>query len=163
MDALSLTDDIIDMLLSCAKTVQSKRPRETPKGKHIEKNLEVLSDDSKYRFTLITRQSTLIPENYSCGLLWHASTTSRVILARYNGSDHVHTNPLEGDAFSFSCHIHRATERYIAAGRKFEHYATPTKRYTSLDGAMACLMNDHNIAWPHLGVEFDDRQSPLEF
>lgn len=163
MDPLSLTDDIIDMLLSCAKTVQSKRPRETPKGKHIEKNIEVLSNDSKYRFTLITRQSKLIPDNYSCGLLWHASPTNRVMLTRYNGSDHEHTNPLEGEAFSFSCHIHRATERYIAAGRKFEHYATATERYNSLDGAMVCLMKDHNIIWPHVDMEVDDRQSPLDF
>lgn len=163
MDPLSLTDEMIESLLSCAKTVQSKRPRDTPKGKHIERNLEVLSNDSKYRFTLITRQSTLIPDNYSCGLLWHASSTNRVMLARYNGSDHEHANPIEGEAFSFSCHIHRATERYIAAGRKFEHYATPTKRYNSLEGAMVCLMQDNNISWPNPNVDLDDRQSPLEF
>jgi hypothetical protein len=163
MDPLSLTDEIIGQLLLCAKTVQSKRPRDTPKGKHIEKNLDVLSDDSRYRFTLITRQSTLIPENYSCGLLWHATLATKVMLARYNGSDHEHKNPLEGDSFSFSCHIHMATERYIAAGRKYEHYATPTKRYNCLEGAMVCLMKDFNINWPNPNIEFDDRQSPIEF
>lgn len=163
MDPLNLTDDMIGLLLACPKIVLAKRPRETPKGKHIEKNLEVPSEDNKYRFTLITRQSTLIPDNYSCGLLWHNTPTTKVILTRYNGSDHVHANPLESEAFSFSCHIHKATERYISAGRKIEHYATATTRYNSLDGAMNCLMKDHNISWPHSNLDFDERQSPLNF
>jgi len=163
MDPLSLTDDLIELLLTCPKTIKSKRPRETPKAKHLEKNMAVDSDTGGYQFTLLLRQSTLIPENYSCGLFWHASATSNVILARYNGSDHSHANPLEGESFSFSCHTHRATERYIAAGRKSEHFAIATRRYNTLGGAMACLMQDCNIVWPHSEVEFDDRQSDLEF
>jgi hypothetical protein len=163
MDPLSLTDELIDLLLTCPKTIKSKRPRETPKAKHLEKNLVVESDTGGHKFTLLTRQSTRIPESYSCGLLWHASPSSNVILARYNGSDHSHSNPLEGSEFSFACHIHKATERYIAAGRKSEHFALETTRYNTLAGAMACLMQDCNIIWPHSDVVFDDRQSDLEF
>lgn len=163
MDPLSLTDDIIAMLLQCPKQVTSKRPRETPKAKHIERNIEVSSLEGGHRFTLLTRQSTVIADNYSCGLLWHASTSNGVMLTRYNGSDHEHANPIEGDDFSFRCHIHRATERYIAAGRKFEHFALPTERYNSLDGALVCLMNDCNISWAGLNSAHDERQGGFGF
>lgn len=163
MDPLSLTDDVIEMLLTCAKTVKSKRPRETPKAKHLERNIDVESDDGRHHFILLTRQSTSIPENFTCGLMWLASPTNRVVLTRYNGWDHEHTNPIEGESFQFRCHIHRATERYIAAGRKFEHYAAETTRYNNLEGATACLMQDCNIVWPGSDVGYDDRQSELGF
>lgn len=33
-----------------------------------------------------------------------------VPFARDNGSDHVHSNSIEGNEFAFACHIHAATE-----------------------------------------------------
>ena len=146
MDPKSLTDAIIQELLSIPKIIRSKRQRETPKAKHIEKNLEVHSLNGEYVFTLLTRQSTLIPNSFSCGLIWQASSQQRVMLTRYNGSDHEHSNPIEGDIFGFSCHIHVATERYIASGRKVEHFAIATDRYTNLEAAVQCMMQDCNIS-----------------
>jgi hypothetical protein len=55
---------------------------------------------------------------------------------RCNGSDHEHMNPLERAQFKDVCHIHRATERYLAAGRKADHYAEPTRSYRTLGGAL---------------------------
>lgn len=67
-------------------------------------------------------------------------------LARYNGSDHEHSNPLErGIPIPFQCHIHRATERYIEAGRKAEHFAETTDRYVDLAGATKACIQDCNI------------------
>lgn len=163
MDPQSLTDEVIKLLLSCEKIVKNKRPKETQKAKHKERNLEVESIDGAHSFTMITRQSTMIQDNYSCGLMWHSTATQRIMLTRYNGSDHVHGNPLEGDEFGFSCHIHIATQRYISIGRKIEHYALPTSRYNTLDGAMKCLMADCKIAWPAQPIEQDDRQATLGF
>jgi hypothetical protein len=148
------------MLLLCEKTIKNKRPKETQKAKHKERNLDVESLDGAHAFTLITRQSTMILDSYSCGLVWHATATQRVMLTRYNGSDHVHGNPLEGEEFGFLCHIHVATQRYINIGRKIEHYAAPTSRYNTLDGALKCLMHDCNIVWSSPS-DHDDRQASL--
>ena len=43
-------------------------------------------------------------------------------------------------------HIHRATEKAITAGKKPEGQADETDRYESLEGALACLIEDFNIA-----------------
>ncbi|WP_065494707.1 MULTISPECIES: hypothetical protein [Burkholderiaceae] len=146
MDPSSLTDDVIEHLLRKSKQVVNPRAREVPKAKHLERNFDVKSIEGDDHFTLITRQSTLIPENFSCGLIWHAAPGQRVILTRYNGYDHEHGNPIEGTKFQFSCHIHRATQRYIQAGRKAEMYAEATERYSTLPDAIECLLIDCNIS-----------------
>jgi len=60
-------------------------------------------------------------------------------LCRYNGSSHAH-----GD-IKYRCHIHKAKENEIGAGRKPERYADATDRYDSLRGATHCMMLDCNI------------------
>lgn len=61
-------------------------------------------------------------------------------------ADHSRRNPLEGEAFESRCHIHVASERYIAANRKAEHYAEPTDRYSDLEGALRLLIADWSIS-----------------
>jgi hypothetical protein len=163
MDPASVTDDIIQVLLTCPKLIQSKRPRSTPKARHTEFNLDVKSTDGLYTFTLIIRQSTMVADSYSCGLVWHATPSHKLTLTRYNGSDHEHNNPLEGFAFDGACHIHRATERYITTGRKAEHYAEQTTRYNDVKEALACLLDDCNINWPTQSSDLTDNQISLDF
>lgn len=141
----TLTDHQISGLRELPKKVENPRARQTFKAKHSERNFDVVSDDRRQCFRLIVRQSTKIPTNFSCGLLWLPPGFGQVMLTRYNGSDHEHRNVLEGDEFGFVCHIHLATERYIGAMRKPEHFAQPTDRYATLDGALACLTSDWNI------------------
>ena len=43
-------------------------------------------------------------------------------------------------------HIHRATETAILAGRKPEHAAEETTRYETLEGALACLIEDFRLS-----------------
>ena len=78
---------------------------------------------------------------------------SRLTLARYNGPGHEH-----GDIL-YRPHIHRATEKAIASGRKPEREAEETGRYQTLDGALACLLEDFSIAG--LRAEHDHPRLPL--
>ena len=65
---------------------------------------------------------------------------------RCNGSDHPHGNALERQKFGAQTHIHKASERYIVAGRKPETFALPTAEYQSLEGALHHLTELANIS-----------------
>jgi hypothetical protein len=67
--------------------------------------------------------------------------TGMFLLRRYNGRSHEHTNVLERVRFR-EFQFHYATERYQRAGYKAEGYAEPTTRYSDLDGALTCLVQD---------------------
>lgn len=141
-----LTDAQIKMLLASSKRVENPGVREKREAKHISRNFRVVSADGKHEFAMYTRQSTLIPENFSAGLRWRSKSGEEVTLIRCNGSNHPHRNKLERDRFEFHCHIHEATERYLAAGLKEEAFATPTDEYQTLDGALHVLVTRANIA-----------------
>ena len=64
----------------------------------------------------------------------------RLTLARYNGPSHQHGE------IRYKPHIHRATETAILAGRKPEHAAEETTRYETLEGALACLIEDFRLS-----------------
>lgn len=145
MDQKSVSDQILSDLKVIPKIAKNPNAKWVTKGKHTERNYELASIDDSYFFTLFERQSTLDRSNFSCGLIWKASKNQSLILTRYNGRNHPHTNHIEGDEFEYTCHIHVATERYIKAGYKAEHYAKPTDQYYDLDGAMKCLLEDWNI------------------
>jgi len=161
MDHKSLTDSIIDRLLLEPKLIKTRRAKDTIKAKHMERNYDVSSADGSNSYTLIFRQSTVIPENFSCGLIWHANPSNRVILTRYNGPGHPHSNPIEDEQFELSCHIHRATERYVSIGRKAEHYAVKTDKYKNANDALICLMRDCNIAGFNISEENEKSQTSL--
>ena len=78
--------------------------------------------------------------DFSCGIVHVAFDGSRLALARYNGPGHEH-----GDVL-YRPHIHRATTKAIASGRKPEREAEETDRYQTLEGALACLLEDFRIA-----------------
>ncbi len=64
---------------------------------------------------------------------------SRLTLARYNGPGHEHGGIL------YRPHVHRATASAIASGKKPEHQAEETDRFGTLEGALACLIDDFNV------------------
>lgn len=140
----SLTDEMIALWLKAPKHVTNPKGREATKAKHLERNYSV-SADSGEKFSLYVRQSTIIAGAFSCGLAIEMPGQERLTLCRYNGNDHPHINPIEQQRMDFCCHIHRATARYIAAGRKPESYAEKTDRYHTVNGALACLLSDCNI------------------
>lgn len=141
-----MTDEEISDLLSIPKTVSSPRARgKTEKG--VRKiNYDLLSDAG--RFSLYIRQNVRIAFNFSCGLIYFGRAgTEKITLARYNGSDHPHANAIEASGrLLHGCHIHKATARYIAAGRKPEGFALVTDRYTDLRGAITAIVDDCSIS-----------------
>jgi len=87
----------------------------------------------------------MLPESFSAGLRWLPKSGEDVTLIRFNGPSHPHANAIEGERFEFVCHIHQATERYLAAGKKDEGFALPTQDYKTLNGALYNLVKRCNI------------------
>jgi hypothetical protein len=158
----SLTDEQIADLLGCPKQVDRANPRSRQDGKHLRRDFDARSVDDRHYFVIFTRQSTVIPESFSAGLRWKSKTGEEVMLLRCNGSDHEHFNAIEGMRFSGTCHVHKATERYAAAGRKVESFALPDTAYRSLNGALHHLAQLANISGldtqPDTPDLFDDVQ-----
>lgn len=155
-----LSDDEISKLISLAKTVTNPRARLVDKRGSSQVNYEAEAETGE-RFRVYVRQNLRIKEAFSCGLLFLAPSGESVTLARYNGSDHPHSNPLDSTVkMEPAFHIHRATERYMQAGRKAEHFAQETDRYVNLHGALEALLKDCNISGLFDDNE-DDKQMDL--
>lgn len=143
----SLSDEEISRLISLKKTIVNPRARRKVQRGSEQQNFKVESECGQ-SFVLYTRQNKRVEESFSCGLKYcHPEGKHKdVTLCRYNGSDHVHENPLDGyGKIHEQCHIHKATQRYMEAGRKAEHYAETTNRYHNLRGAVLALHEDCNI------------------
>jgi len=141
-----MTDAEISRLISMPKLVKNARARTIEQRGSERLNYEACGESGE-EFRIYIRQNRRIPDGFSCGLLYLPAGREAVTLARYNGSDHEHTNPLESSTpIRFVCHIHRATERYMEAGRKADHYAETTARYSDLKGAIAALITDCNVS-----------------
>ncbi len=146
MGDLILTDEQIESLLSEPKRVTTPAARWKEQRGSRQRNFSVESEDGANQFSLFFRQNQRLKNGFSCGLIYHHPDGEKITLSRYNGSDHSHYNPLDGSRSDFSCHIHRATERYMVAGRKAEHFALSTHRYADLDGAVSAIIADCNIS-----------------
>ena len=146
MSVLTLTDAQIEELLRMPKRVQNAASRERQEGKHLRRDFRVLSEDGRHEFVLFTRQSTIVKNGFTAGLRWRSKTGEEVILLRCNGSDHAHVNALEGDRFAEAFHIHRASERYILAGKRSEGRAEATETYRTVGGALHVLIRLASIS-----------------
>lgn len=142
MSAGNLTDGKIAALIAMPKRVTNPGARRKVNSKHEQVNYNVVGNDDETVFQIFARQSIKIAESFSCGLLWISPSGETVTLIRYNGLSHPHENSLESTRFEFHCHIHKATERYIAVNKKPETYAEKTDRYRTLNGAIHCLLKD---------------------
>ena len=145
MSLETLSDERINELLICAKRVVSSSVKEKLIDRDLRKDYQVNSLDNQFGFILFTRQSTFILENFTAGLRWKSKTGEEIILMRCNGSDHVHGNKIEQTKFGPACHVHRAIERYILAGKKVESFAKLTTEYETLEGALNHLVKLANI------------------
>lgn len=142
----TITQGKIDELLAMPKRITNSSTREKEKGGHKEKNYKVIGiDDNNVTFKLFVRQNNLLGNDFLCGLLWNTPSGDTLMLTRYNGSSHRHTNHIENQKFAAHCHIHKAQENYLRAGKKADGYAEITERYTTVTGALYCLVSDCNI------------------
>ncbi len=91
-------------------------------------------------FKVFARQNLKDSKNFSCGVEITLDG-EKTRLSRYNGSSH------QNDIANYECHIHHATPESISRGdRNPEHADTKvTDRYTDVDGAFKCLLEDYNI------------------
>jgi len=107
---------------------------------HRQRNFQASGgQEGEARFLIYQRQSLADEIDFSCGIAYLPRGGQPLTLARYNGPSHVH------GTIRYLPHIHRATERAIAEGRKPESEAEETDRFMSLEGALACLIEDFNV------------------
>jgi hypothetical protein len=150
---LILSDDLIHQLLVAPKVVTTPNARSKVQKSSERINYQVDAVDGPQSFEMYTRQNLIDDQAFSCGLIYHPAGGEKVTLVRYNGSNHVHANPLEGGGLIVhKCHIHRATQRYMELGDKADKFAETTDRYDDLSGAIRCMLNDCNIS----GLDYHD-------
>ena len=139
-----LSDNEIARLIALPKTITNPRAREKQQKKSARINYSATADGAS--FEVYVRQNLLVQDAFSCGLTYLHPSGEKVTLMRCNGGYHSHGNPLEGvDTIGVCCHIHIATQRYMEAGRKPEHYAEPTDLFSDVNGALVTLMEKCNI------------------
>lgn len=112
---------------------------------HASAELEVTGEEGT-AFEIRLRQSSRDPLNFSAILFaLDVDGVRRFRLRRYNGRNHGHRNLVERKVFGPGFHIHHATERYQRAGCDEDGFAELTGRYSSLNGALECLIEDCNF------------------
>ena len=149
MTDLLLSNDDLDDLRSGAKRVTNPGARWGDKpGRHKQRNHIAESEDGA-RFRVYLRQNLGDESDFSCGLALLHKGGKPLILIRYNGSNHLHGE------IRYRCHIHRATAEALVAGRKIDSHAEETDRYNTLEGALACLLDDCGVQG--LTAQHDER------
>lgn len=141
-----LTEERIQDLLAMPKTVVNKGAREIREGKSYRLEYRAVAREADEEFVVFVRRHVDMEDNFTAGLRWTPKSGEPVILMRCNGGSHPHTNQLEKTGFPVGrCHVHVATERYIAAGKNAEHYAEITSDFQTHNGALHALCSMCNI------------------
>ena len=145
----SLTDDKIADLLNCQKQLTNPQARSKIKEGHEQINYNATAtDNSGHRFEIYIRQNLRegMKDDFSYGISWIAPNGETLTLKRYNGPSHDHPNHLEKQRLGRKCHVHIATEKYIKANRKAEGFAMISNNFSTIDGALHCLVTECNIS-----------------
>lgn len=146
------SDEELAGFRSAPKRVTNPRARWTEKPGHRQRNFQACDQqDGSVRFSIYQRQNLRDDNDFSCGIEYIPRVGTRLTLARYNGPSHRHGEIV------YRPHIHRTTANAIATGRKPESEAEETDRYTNLEGALRCLVEDFHLQG--LSVPNDDQAS----
>ena len=139
------TDKELTDLTSMPKQVSnpgahwSDKPKSRPA--HSQRTFQAVGQQVlEARFSVYQRRNLADASDFSCGISYHPPGAPSLALARCNGPSHEH-----GD-IAYRPHIHRASETAIAAGKKPESETKETRRFVTLEGALACLIEDFNLA-----------------
>jgi hypothetical protein len=138
------TEEELAEFRSMPKRVTNPRARWSTKPKarpaHRQRSFQVLGgEDEETRFLVYQRENLADESDFSCGIAYLPYGGPPLTLSRYNGPAHEH-----GD-LRYRTHIHQATERAIEAGKKPESEAEETDRFETIEGALACLIEDFDI------------------
>lgn len=148
------TDEVLEKLKAMPKKATNPKARWLNKPKtapsHRQRNIQATGEDEAF-FVIYQRQSLFDQNDFSCGIEYRPASANSLTLARYNGASHIH-----GD-IAYRAHIHQTTEQAILAGGKPESRAAETDRYRTLEGAMACLLDDFNVT----GIESQHDEQKL--
>ncbi len=144
MNTKLYTDGELAELRSMPKRVTNPRARwsEKPRTRpaHRQRGFQASGlEGEEARFSVYQRQNLADESDFSCGIAYLPHGGSPLTLARYNGPGHEH-----GD-IAYRPHIHRATEQAMAVSKKPESEAEATNRFETLEGALACLIEDFNL------------------
>ena len=140
-----VSDDRIEAWLSMPKRVTNPRARVKTLERQEQRDYTVMSETTEERFALFVRRSTRLSSSFSVGLRVLRGEES-ITLMRCNGPAHAHRNHLEDETFGLECHIHVATARYINAGRRDEGFAERSSHYSTVDEALAYMLERCNIS-----------------
>ncbi len=132
------SEEELSTLRTMHKRVEKAGARWVKKPGHRQRTHQATGDENG-RFEVYLRQNLLDESDFSCGIAYLPTTGSRLTLARYNGPSHKH------GGIEYRPHIHRATVKAIASGKKPESHADATDRFSTLDGAFGCLISDYNL------------------
>lgn len=145
MNSVVYTDDELATLKAMPKRVANpgarwqEKPSATPT--HRQRNLQVIARaEPDTRFAIYQRQNAAGEIDFVSDVRYCPLGGTPIVLARYNGPSHVHHD------IAYRPHIHRTTEEAILAGQRPESKASETDRYTTLEGATACLLEDYNVS-----------------
>jgi hypothetical protein len=157
-----LTDAELDTLRAEPKTrISSTRLK--PKMAFVEQQFELQADaDGVRRYRLYRRHHPENSDIFSVGLSVCIGE-SWLTLCRYNGPYHPHKNHLERNRLVSVCHIHMATQRYIVGAAHPDGFALATDRYTTIDGALGCILLDCRITGILSSGDADPDTMDLDF
>ncbi len=145
MNTRLYTNMELDELRAMPKRVTNPKARWSDKPKvkptHRQRGFHARGrQDTETRFSVYQRQNLVDEYDFSCGIIYLPPGGPSLTLARYNGPSHVHRDII------YRPHIHRAAEIAIAANRKPESEAEETGRFETLEGALACLIDDFHLS-----------------
>ena len=139
MNELLFSNDELGSFRHVSKRVTNPNTRWIEKrGRHRQRNY-VLESDNGEQYRIYLRQNLDDSKDFSCGLALIYKSGKNLTLVRYNGASHIH------GTIRYKCHIHLATAEALHAGKKIESYAEETKRYKTLNGALACMIEDCSV------------------
>lgn len=139
-----LSDDQIRRLIQTPKTIDPKRLSallKLRKGRRNRQRTLKFTSDAGHQMEIILRQGSVDPLNFSAILGYRLASGEFFRLKRYNGK-HEHQNKIEKEEKFYDFHIHTASERYQKAGWKPDGHARRTSRFSDLEGALRCLLED---------------------
>jgi hypothetical protein len=148
------TDDELNELRSMHKSVTNPKARWSRKPKinpvYSQRGFHLFGlQDETARFHVYQRQNLSDRNDFSCGIAYLVQGVPPLTLARYNGPSHRH-----GDIF-YRPHVHRASERAMASGRRPDSEADETDGFTTVEDALALLIRDFNVSG--IEVSHDDQ------
>ena len=158
------TQDEIDSLIGCAKTITEppKREMKLDRG-HFRNDMRLRSGDGALEFRVFMRRSEDLPENFSIGLAFlPRDGTGEILLLRCNGPHGGFNDTFDPDDPHWDFHVHRATAEMIEAGQRPEKSAVVNRDFASYEEALQYFLRTVNIT--DAGLYFADlAQGKLPF